>query len=245
MSVNDSTQWVIVACGLIAHADGVLEGSECDRLLSMIDDELEAGDYSDWLALIGDRDALAAKLDALSLPPEAEHREVLERAWAMAMVDGDRCEAEVAVLYELAARLGVEQVQVDFWREAWTTAERGFSASAAESAVVVLGGGRALVDGDRDAYEDMLERLPTGTDHRAQLGRLSTGAALGVAACGQNLAALPRRRRIDLLRVVAALVQDADDRDGAHERFLRLAAAAGVSDKDARRLIAAARPGLV
>ena len=44
------------------------------------------------------------------MPATERHREVLEAAWTMAMVDGERAEAESQVLAGLAARLGVSPV---------------------------------------------------------------------------------------------------------------------------------------
>ena len=34
-----ASEWVLIISGLIAHADGILEHEECERLLSMLDEE--------------------------------------------------------------------------------------------------------------------------------------------------------------------------------------------------------------
>jgi tellurite resistance protein len=236
MPIAPEMEWTLIACGLIAHADGVLDGAECDRLLSLIDEELDADDYSDWLARIGDKDALEARLDELPAPAPRSHREVLEQAWSMAMVDGDRCEAELDVLNELAFRLGVEPMQLEFWREAWTTNERGFSEWAARGAALVLGGGAALSDGDRMDFDDLIAMLPTSEQHREELRRWADGNDETIDAAGRSLAGLPRTRRRQLLKLIAPLVLESPEEEAARVRFRDLAAAAGIMPDESERI---------
>ncbi|MCA9699376.1 MAG: hypothetical protein KC431_17760, partial [Myxococcales bacterium] len=90
MPVSPEIEWILIACGLIAHADGHLDGNEVERLMSMVDDQIPADEYADWLDLLGDREALEARYAALPEPPASQHRSLLEEAWTMAMVDGTR-----------------------------------------------------------------------------------------------------------------------------------------------------------
>ena len=47
MAVSPETEWVLVACGLITHADGTLDGNEAERLMAMVDDRIPEDDYAD------------------------------------------------------------------------------------------------------------------------------------------------------------------------------------------------------
>ncbi len=233
MPVSPDTEWVLVTCGLIAHADDTLDGNEVERLMQMIDEHIPAEDYADWLALIGDKQALEARYAELPDPPAAQHRVVLEEAWTMAMVDGERNTAELVVLARLAERLGVAPMQLEFWREAWTLAERQFAVCVAELCALCLGGGEALFEPDHSPYLDLIERLPTSTEERGRLRGFATSTPTDGDALSRSLAALPRTRRIQAFRLVAPLVRSSVDAEAAGERFASTARAAGLLDVDA------------
>jgi uncharacterized tellurite resistance protein B-like protein len=228
MPVSPETQWVLVACGLIAHADGEIDGNEAERLMAMVDEKIPPDDYADWLGWIGDR----AKLDELyaSLPDPApeQHRNLLEEAWTMAMVDGTRNSQELLVLAQLADRLGVEPMQLEFWREAWTTAEREFASGTAQAALWSLGGGEALYEDDHSPYLDLIERLPTSHEERERLRALADNPGLDCDALTHGLAAMAKAKRIRLFKLVGPLVRDAAAPDEARERFTTLAKDAGL-----------------
>src|SRR5687768_255247 len=86
MALSPTSQWTLVACGVMAHADGVLDGEECDRLLAMVEDEADGEEYSDWLAALGDAKRLDQLLEELPPAPAEDHREILENAWTLAIV---------------------------------------------------------------------------------------------------------------------------------------------------------------
>lgn len=226
--------WTVTACALIAHADGVLEGAECERLMAMIDEELADHDYADWLALVSDPARLHAQIEALPAPPRARHREVLERAWGMAMVDGESCAAEVAMLESLGARLGVEPVQLEFWREAWTAHAQEFAEWSARAAAKVLAGDAPVLASDRAGFLDLLERLPTTKPHREQLRALIAAAPASIDAIGRALAAMPAGPRRRLLRSVASLAVASAGGDAVVARFLALCEAGGASGPEAQ-----------
>jgi hypothetical protein len=240
MSDAPETEWTVVACALIAHADGILEGAECDRLLAMIDEELGDQDYGDWLTLISDPEGLQTHLESLPLPPQDSHREVLERAWAMAMVDGEQCEAEVRVLAELGGRLGLEPVQLDFWREAWTAAAREFSEWSAQSAAQILGGDAPIFADDRTSFLDLIEMLPTTREHREELRTMIAVSDKSAEEVGRALSAMPAGKRRRLLRLVAPLAVESAQPEAARGRFVQLCGNAGVMVGDAQGLLAAA-----
>jgi tellurite resistance protein len=230
MSMSPETTWALVACGLIAHADGVLDGEECGRLMAVIDEEVDGDEYSEWLAMLGDRAALEAMLDKLPPPAPERAREVLEQAWSMALVDGQRCEAEIAVLDGLARRLGVDDMQLQFWREAWVAGERDFAEVVAASAAVVLGGDAAVSPDDQPLVKDLLWVLPTDDAHRDEL--LATVLVPGLRDdTARKLTKLARAKRVQGLQLLAPLVHAAADTDAAHARFHALAHDVGLGAK--------------
>ncbi|PRP90334.1 Tellurite resistance protein TerB [Enhygromyxa salina] len=228
MTVSSETEWLLVACGLIAHADDVLDGNEVERLMAMVDDRIPEDAYADWLRIIGDKAELEARYAALPDPPEDQHRSLLEEAWAMAMVDGERNTKELVVLARIAERFGVEPMQLEFWREAWTSAEQEFSVRTAELAALALGGGETLFEDDHSPFLDLIERLPTTTEERERLGQLATSSPTDADALGRALAAMPKTRRQQAFTLVSQLVRYAVEAEPARERFVAIGRAAGL-----------------
>ncbi|PRQ07963.1 tellurite resistance TerB family protein [Enhygromyxa salina] len=226
MPVSPETEWVLIASGLIAHADDELDGNEVERLMAIIDEQIPEEDYSDWLSLIGDKARLEAHYAALPDPPEAQHRVVLEQAWTMAMVDGDRSAAELVVLARIAERFGVEPMQLEFWRAAWTEAEQELAIRVAELAVVCLSNDDSLDEDDHSPFLDLIERLPTSHDERERLGALATQPPVDSAELARALAAMPRARRLQAFTLVAPLIQA----DAARARYIDIAKTAGLRD---------------
>ena len=233
---NPQTEWTIVVCGLIAHADGVLDGEECERLLAFIDDEMDADSYSDWLALVGDKAGLEAKLAELPPPPADQHRELLEQAWSMAMVDGERCEEEVEQLKEIALAIGVEPMQLEFWREAWTQTEHEFAEATAAGAAAVLAGNGPLFPDDREGFAELLRVLPTTNDHREEL-KAATAVGGDVVTVGLRLTGMNRKVRKRAMMMIAPLVVAAAQKEDARSRFVELAVGSGLTATEADRIL--------
>lgn len=233
MAVSLETEWMLVASGLIAHADDELDGAEVDRLMNMVDDRIPEEDYADWLALIGDKQALEGKLGELADPPVSEHRTILEEAWTMAMVDGERQTAELVILARLAERLGVEPVQLEFWREAWTANEQQFGDLVARLAAYCLGQGQPVYEDDHSSFLDLLQVLPISNAERERLGALATEPSGDGEAIARELASMARNRRVQAFRLVSPLVRTSIREDAARETFATVAKAAGLLDPDA------------
>ena len=229
MPVAPETEWILVACGLIAHADGTLDGNEAERLMAMVDDRIAEDDYAEWLSVIGDRAELEARYARLPDPPAEQHRNLLEEAWAMAMVDGSRNVDELLVLTRIAERLGVEPLQLEFWREAWTHNEQEFASGVAELAVAVLGGGERLYEDDLSPVLDLIERLPTSAEERERLAGFATAPPSDVDALARRLAGMPRSRRVQAFALVAPLA-DAGVDERARGRFVDIGRTAGLID---------------
>jgi hypothetical protein len=242
MPLRAETEWTLTACALIAHADGVLAGEECERLLGMIDEHMSGDEYSTWLERIGDREALERHLEALARPGVGLHRELLEQAWDMAMVDGDRCDAEIRVLHDLAARLGVAREQIDFWREAWAGAARTFADVAARAAEVMLAGPGGTIEhkSDRAAFDAFVDQLPTTHEHRDQL-RNNPPDRTEMVDVGRQLGALARRKRDMVLALLAGLVPASTDPEGTADRLRALGEAAGIPSARASEIAEQAR----
>lgn len=232
MPVTSEVEWILVACGLIAHADGVLDGHEVERLMSMVDDRIPEHDYAQWLAIIGDEALLEARYAALPDPPADQHRALLEEAWAMVTVDGTRNIKELLALTRIAERLGVEPMQLEFWRAAWTRDEQEFASCVAALAALVLGGGEALYEDDLSPFLDLIQRLPTSTQERERLSELATAPPSDAAALARTLAAVPRRRRLLAFGLVAPLVRASVEPAPARARLIELGADAGLLDID-------------
>jgi uncharacterized tellurite resistance protein B-like protein len=230
MPVSPETEWVLVACGLIAHADGVIDGIEAERLMALVDDRIGEDDYAEWLGVIGDKAELEARYAALPEPPAEQHRTLLEEAWTMAMVDGERNTEELVVLTRIAERLGVEPLQLEFWRAAWTRNEQEFAVRVAELAAVALGGGEALYEDDHSPFLDLIERLPTSNDERERLASLATSPPTDTSVLARALAAMPRSRRFQAFGLVAPLVRDAVETEQARARLVDIGKTAGLID---------------
>lgn len=220
---------MLVACGVMAHADGVLDGQECDRLLAMVEDEADSDDDGAWLSTIGDRDRLEEMLEALPALPEEHHRDVLENAWLLAVVDGERTAPELAALESLAKRLGVEQMQLEFWREAWTTQQHDLAELAVVSACVVLGGTAPVTANDRSLIRDLAWRLPATDPHRERL-EATSAIAHDPQEVARRLRAISKRKRRWVLCALASVPRAAGRREDAIARARALGIDAGLSE---------------
>jgi hypothetical protein len=203
----------------------------------MVEDEADGEEYSEWLAALGDAQRLEQMLEELPPAPAEDHREILENAWTLAIVDGERTEPEAVALQRIAERLGVEAMQLDFWREAWTDAQTTFARNVTEALLVILGGDAPVQEQDRKLLTELVWRLPTTNEHREELAA-TVGDARDKEAVARDLAALPRRRRQWLLRLLAPTVRGSARPDEAGQRFVELAEAAGLERDRAQALLA-------
>lgn len=232
-------EWVLVVSGLIAHADGVLEAEECDRLLGMLGEEVAGEVYSEWLTFFSDLEAMRRRYDSLHNPTPAAAKDILEQAWAMVLVDGEEAADEVRVLHEIAGRLGIEPKTIEAWRHDWDARLDDFAELVAELASFVLSGTGPLPEADRNVFANFVDRLPTNVDHREEL------RAMLVLRCrddlGPKVGELGPRQRDQSLRLLAPLAHDAVDDQGAQQRYILLSQAAGVSVETAARVLEATR----
>jgi tellurite resistance protein len=236
MALGLAEQWTLVACAVLAHADGVMDGEECDRLMTLIEDAVDGEEYSQWLATISDPKGLEELMSTLEPPDPAKNREILEQAWSLAIVDGERSSSELAALVRIAHRLGVEPVQLDFWREAWTSSQEEFAESIARTLAVVLGGGAPVYPDDRKVIGELVWRLPTSNEHREQLNAVAIGPQ-SHDDLESKLNALPRAKRSWLMRLIAPTLRAASRPDEARDRFIDFAGAVGFDEERARSML--------
>lgn len=227
MGLSLTTQWTLVASGLMAHADEVMSGEECEHLMTLVDEEVDGDDYAQWLAIVSDPEQLQGLLQELTLPPAETHRQILEGAWLMAVVDGERAQSEHDALERIATRLGVDTKQLDAWRDAWNEAQHGNAGLAAAALAHVLGGGDAVATEQASAVKGWVQDLPTTHEHREQLAE-TVMQAQELAPLERELSALSPAARRDLLRRLATMSLD----EAATERWRKVGHAAGLGDDE-------------
>lgn len=224
-----------MASGLVAHADRVLTGEECERLMAMVESEVDGDEYGEWTALIGDAEGLEAALQRLEPPPAETHRQILEDAWLMAVVDGERACEEITALEHIAERLGVQMLQLEFWREAWTQAQHAYAETATAALAWVLGGGEAVGEAAAETIKEFVGTLPTTHEHREQLeGAAREAEELGVVE-GRMRGLSPALRRDGIRRLLVA-ARDVGDGEAAVGRWRELAVAVRLSEEEIERI---------
>jgi hypothetical protein len=152
----------------------------------------------------------------------------------MAVADGKRTAEEIAMRDRIAARFGVEAVQLEFWRDAWTQAERELAAAVAQSLAAVLGGGAGADEADRPAIEEALWRTPCETADRAKLVAVAMGAR-SLDDATRTVLALPRPRRLVALRRLLEAARASRDPQTALGRVRELAGRIDVPAATLRR----------
>jgi len=231
-------EWTLVACGMIAHADDMLEFGEWDQILRLIDANVSADDQQlqPWLDLLGDRPALERRFAELHPPLPYMCEELLERAWRMALADGSGSEVEAAVHDRIAEKIGVSAEQAQQWRSRWTS-----EAAGRAELVVAFAAALANLDGRMDSaeavqFDALLDRMPVTMARRVELSALLYSPPK-LDQLGVRLNELELEAREAVLYEIAPLVQASHS--GARERavFLELAALAAVSEQRAEQLL--------
>ncbi|NJK32011.1 MAG: hypothetical protein HC927_06075 [Deltaproteobacteria bacterium] len=134
-------EWTLVACGLIAHADDMLEFGEWEEILHLIDASLDDESLQPWLDMLGDRPALERRFAELAPPLPFFAEQLLEQSWKMALADGSGSEVEAAVHDRIAEKIGVDVERAAELRTLWTKL-------AAERAELVIAFAAALARGE-------------------------------------------------------------------------------------------------
>ena len=236
MPVSPEQEWSLVAAGLIAHADGVLEVGEWDQVLWLLDERLGVEEAGRWLDLLADRDKLRAHLDNLAPPPQFLAESILDKAWRMALADGRVTETEERAHDELATRLGVELDDVEKWRTQWTARAGKRAEVIAGFAALIARADETVTSEERMQFEELLERLPLPPERRKQLAaRLDDPPPLMEVVGGMT--ALPPEDRVLALLGLVPIVRADDRSDRARDQFLDLAQQVAVAREDAEKML--------
>lgn len=236
MPLSPEQEWTLVACGLVAHADGILEVGEWDQVIWMLDDRIPAQQSAPWLDLLADQAALRGKLDGLSLPPPFFAETILEKAWRMALADGSGSEAEAAVHDELAAKLGADASEVQGWRAQWTEKAAARAELVAGFAAYVAVADDAVSLDERSSFEELVGKLPMPEEAReAAKAKLDSPPTAEVLMGG--FAGLPSEDRPLAMLALVPVVLAETRNDRAREAFLDLAEQIAVSREDAERML--------
>ena len=236
MPLTPEQEWTIVACGLVAHADDVLEVGEWDQILRMVDAHLSADESSTWLELVLDRAALEKRFEELQPPLPAFAEDLLHQAWRMALADGDGSAVEAAVHDRIADHLGIDGDRAAEMRDEWT--ER---AGKRAEVVVAFAAAMANVDGRMDSaeavqFDALMENLPLPVSRKLELAELlynppSTDSLAGL------LSAMPIEEREAVLRDLVPVVNAAHRGDRERALYFELADRAAISRDRAQHLL--------
>lgn len=176
MALSLEQEWTLVACGLIAYADGILEDDEWNQILYMIDGSVPAEDAQRWLGLLSEREALIEHMKSLSPPPDPDAGEhILEKSWRMAMADGRASYAEAVMHDYVAEELGVPVAQTEAWRLGWTARAGERAEMIAGFAALIAHADGHIASEEHQSYNELLERLPftDDDDRKKHLERFS------------------------------------------------------------------------
>jgi uncharacterized tellurite resistance protein B-like protein len=236
MALSPEQEWILVAAGLVAHADDVLEVGEWEHVIRLCDERLSVEETAHWMDLLVDRSRLEAHFAAMSPPAPVFSAEILERSWQMALSDGAGSEVEALVHDRIAERLGVDGDEVAAWRREWT-------AKASRRAELVVGFAAVLanLDGRMDSaeavqFESLLEKMPVSIGRRLELqAKLHEPPTL--EDLSTSLMALDEPQRREVLRELAPLVHASARGEREREVFLQLADRIALTPAEAERLL--------
>jgi len=172
MALTPEQEWTLVGCGLVAHADEILDIGEWDEVLRYVGSTLSAVDQQVWMEVLSHQDQLEQRFGQLRPLPDGEAEELLRRCWQMALADGVGTDVEATVHDRIARKAGVDLDLVARWRETWTR-----QAHARAELTVSLAAMFVNLDGHLDFHEaihfdNLLERLPIPVGRRVELSEL-------------------------------------------------------------------------
>jgi len=236
MPLSPEQEWTLLACGLVAHADGVLEAEEYEQVLWMLDERIDGEDASAWTGRLHSEAALRAHADTLQLPPPLFSEEILAKAWRMALVDGCGSEREVEVHDEIAKMLGEDAETVAAWREGWSTKAQARSELIAGFAAHIARADGQISEAERSSFDALLGRLPLAEGTQGAMATLLDEPPEMMMLIG-GFAGLPaEERRIAMLDLVPVVHADGRD-ETARNAFVELAEAIAIDGDEAQRML--------
>jgi tellurite resistance protein len=200
--LSPEQEWTLTACGLVAHADGILEAGEWDQVLWMLDERLGAAEATEWVGWLSDEATLRARMKGMSPPAPLFTETILDKAWRMALADGEASEAERTVHDEIAGILGATPPELDAWRTQWLTRAQRRSEIVAGFAAVLAASDGVTEPMERTRYAELLDRLPLGPGRREAMETQLDAPPDIEALIGQTLGLDPEDRGLALMAIV-------------------------------------------
>src|SRR5690606_23198427 len=173
VALTSEQEWILVGCGLIAHADEILDIGEWDEVVRYVGSALSEHDQLIWMEILSRQEQLERRFAVLPpLTDATQQEDVLRRCWQMALADGTGSDIEASVHDQIARRLEVDLDRVARWRDAWTA-----QAHLRAELTVGLAAMFVNLDGHLDFHEaihfdNLLERLPIPVGRRVELSEL-------------------------------------------------------------------------
>jgi len=236
MPLSPEQEWTLLACGLVAHADGVLDAEEFEQVLFMLDERIDGDERSAWVQRLQDEQALRAHASTLQLPPPLFSDDILAKAWRMALVDGCGSAREVEVHDEVATMLGENVASVAQQRETWSTQAHARSELIAGFAAHIAQADGQISASERDSFDALLGRLPLAEGTRGAMKNLLSEPPQMAMLVGGFAALPPEERRIAMLDLVPIVHADGRD-EVARAAFVELAEAIAIGNDDATRML--------
>ena len=217
MALTPEQEWTLVGCGLIAHADEILDIGEWDEVLRYVGATLSEADQQVWMEVLSNQEQLEQRFAELVPLPPNQAEELLRRCWQMALADGTGSDIEATVHDRIARRLSFDLDLVARMREAWT-----LQAHARAELTVSLAAMFVNLDGHLDFHEaihfdNLLERLPIPVGRRVELSELLHSPPT-FEALVERLMTLDTAERVRALHSLVPLLRAS--RRGGREREL-------------------------
>ncbi len=237
MSVPPEQEWLLVGCGLIAHADEILDIGEWDAALRLIDETLSEPDRDAWKSIFADIDLLEEHFERLPPVDDVLKQPILHRCWKMALVDGQASDIEETIHDRIARRLGINEADVSAWRISWTQEAYEFAEMVAGLAAAFANLDGHLAFSEAIHFDNLLERLPLPIGRRVELSELLNRPPALEPLIGK-LAALAREDRHAALGAILPLVLASQRGGRERDAFFELAGRLRIGLTDAERMLA-------
>ncbi len=236
MPLSPEQEWTLVACGLVAHADGILEAGEFEQVVWMLDERIDGEETSAWVERLKDEAALREHAKTLQLPPPLFSEDILSKAWRMALTDGRGTQREADVHDEIAAMLGEDEAAVALQRAAWSTQAETRSELIAGFAAHIARADGQITDGERESFATLLDHLPLAEGTAGAMKNLLDEPPEMMMLVGGFAALPPEERRIAMLELVPVVSADGRD-EVARKAFVELAEAIAIDGDEAQRML--------
>lgn len=236
MALSPEQEWTLVACGLVAHADGIVDDAEWGQVLFLLDERIDEAQLEPWVALLREETRLREHMQTLQPPPPFLAEAILEKAWRIALSDGEGSAAEAAMHDELAERLGVGTDEAASLRRTWTERAAKRAELVAGFAAILARLDGAVVPDEAKQFEALLGRLPLTEQRRNALRELLVDPPDADEIIGGLAALDPEDRHIVVLELVP-LVHAAAVTERDHEMFFELAGRLGIARGEAEHML--------